>query len=116
MIGEDYSYFDKLTAIRTPPYNDGGIQLKKVFSNFRFEGNITFGIELVDILTNSVRRALIGNLNQDGWGNISTLIIKEQKESSVRFLTFSQKDDLALPYLEELSIWNRTGKSMFLKN
>lgn len=43
------------------------LDLRAVFSDLRFSSANEMGLELVDILTNGVRRALLGNLQPEGW-------------------------------------------------
>jgi hypothetical protein len=40
-----------------------------------FSPATSYGLEIVDVLTNAVRRALKGRLGQEGWGGISRLMI-----------------------------------------
>jgi len=53
-----------------------------------------FGLELVDILTNSLRRALIGNLQESGWRNLPDLVIRRRNEESFHFKIFSNGQNL----------------------
>ena len=43
--------------------------------SFRFSGKPEPGLDLVDILANATRRALVGHLDESGWGGIRGLMI-----------------------------------------
>ena len=70
LIGADYSYFTRFDA------RDGeGTDLELLLADLRFSSDIEPGLELVDILVNATRRALVGNLRIEGWRNIRRLMI-----------------------------------------
>jgi hypothetical protein len=53
-----------------------GSDIKKIMTeNFRFSWMPEPGLELVDILTNAVRRGMMGNLKYEGWKDIRSLMI-----------------------------------------
>jgi hypothetical protein len=54
------------------PARDLGLLLRE---NLRFSSAPEPGLELVDILSNAVRRAIRGNLQFSGWRNIRSLMI-----------------------------------------
>lgn len=59
-----------------PAYN-----LKTIFDeDFKFSKEPVPGLELVDIVTNATRRALIGNLKMEGWKEIPTLMIHQNPQ------------------------------------
>lgn len=66
--GADYKYLDKFRVPlsewdpRLPGQSNEGTDLKQIFADFKYNDGINFGLELVDILTNAVRRALMNNL------------------------------------------------------
>jgi hypothetical protein len=57
--------------------NDRGYQAFSMNSAFgiEFSPATSCGLEIVDVLTNAVRRAMNGRLDQKGWGDISRLMI-----------------------------------------
>ena len=60
------------------PAARSGLDAKKIMTeNFRFSSDPEPGpgLEMVDILTNATRRALVGNLGKEGWANIPRLMI-----------------------------------------
>ena len=59
-----------------PVYN-----LKMLFEeDFKFSKEPVPGLELVDIVTNATRRALVGNLRKEGWNEIPTLMIHQNPQ------------------------------------
>lgn len=76
----DYSYYDNAYGGEGEDANLGH-DLSKVFAEITFSGDINYGLELVDILTNSLRRALVGNLQKSGWANLPELVIRTREES-----------------------------------
>lgn len=81
----DYSYFARHIGDipdwlppREPSAraSDDAINLRSVLmEDFAFSAGSEFGLELVDILTNATRRALIGNLQPQGFAPIASLMI-----------------------------------------
>ena len=70
LVGADYSYFARFDA------EEGeGTDLGLLLADLRFSSDIEPGLELVDILVNAVRRALVGNLGIEGWRDIRRLMI-----------------------------------------
>lgn len=61
--------------------NDGeaGADLNLLMSNFRFSSAPEVGLELVDIVTNAVRRAVTGNLSESGWRDIPGIMIHRRE-------------------------------------
>jgi hypothetical protein len=89
IIGQDYSHFHRfdmeipayLTEINEAPKSGLVADIRKIMTeNFRFSSGIETGLELVDILTNATRRALVGNLKIEGWGNIHRLMIHRREQ------------------------------------
>ena len=123
--GADYSYFKKLEG-PIPEYlphhrgdPDTGADLNKVFGDISFKAGVDYGLELVDILTNTVRRALAGNLQSDGWQDIGSLIILAKDERRIRFLTFSAQDVTvkgSVLYKKVVLAIDKQGKSMLTRS
>jgi hypothetical protein len=87
-----------------PPGADGSaINIQKLLmDNFRYSSAAEMGLELVDILVNATRRALVGNLRPQGWIDIPTLMI-HRNQQYIRFIAFhDRKDDLERPYFPTL--------------
>lgn len=95
----DYSYYDAAYGADTED-EDSGHDMLKIFSNLTFKSEIDHGLELVDIVTNTLRRALSGNLQEIGWQGLPDLVIR-RKEESFQFMVFSGKSDFVknkVPY------------------
>jgi hypothetical protein len=114
--GADYSYFDKQFRMSDLPeykrkflpdptgkrFTDLG---KLMTRSRRFSAEPEPGLELVDIVTNATRRALIGNLRIDGYGLITRLMIHIPRDSHCVHLIGLMPDDPAvetLPYRQIL--------------
>jgi hypothetical protein len=56
------------------------------------------GLQIVDVLTNGVRRALYGNLQREGWQPLRKLMINH-RDRAVRFISLGSADSvLGRPY------------------
>jgi hypothetical protein len=92
----DYSYFDHAFQISTSEWfnkatgneEQFGANLGLILKSLTFEPGVNYGLEMVDILTNAVRRALSGNLGEAGWSNLSKLIPKLRDPNRVHFVSF----------------------------
>ena len=103
----DYSYFDRVFQIETSDWfnkatenkEQFGASLALILKKLAFESGVNYGLELVDILTNAIRRALSGNLGQAGWGSISKLIPKLRDRHRVHLVSFVEPQaNSNLPY------------------
>ena len=92
--GADYSYFEKYCAESEQPPDHlkeavgdvkpfKYIEIRDIYmKNLFFEqSHKNPGIQLADILTTTIRRAMNGNLRQDGWGNIGKLMVQDPRHS-----------------------------------
>jgi hypothetical protein len=120
--GVDYSVFDDKYLRETPDYLKGfgfedekGIDIGTLLrENFRFSSNIEMGLELVDIATNALRRALNGNLKETGFRRIPQLMI-HRKGGPLVFKTFGRETKVprSSPYRNLLSgLFAIGGRSM----
>ena len=73
LVGADSTLFTLHAS--TPEDRPKVIDLQLLLADLRFSSGIEPGLELIDILVNAVRRALIGNLRFEGWRDIRRLII-----------------------------------------
>ena len=72
------------------PDVEDGIDLKLLMKeSFRFSSDPEPGLELVDIVTNATRRALMGNLGRDGWLDIPRLMIHTAQDQYLKMLTLT---------------------------
>ena len=72
LVGADYSHFDRFNNC------DGasaGTDLKLLLADVNFSSEPEVGLELVDVVVNAVRRAMLGNLGKEGWFDIRRLMI-----------------------------------------
>jgi hypothetical protein len=122
----DYSYLDKY-KIPYPEWlphrelggDDDCMSLNEIFNNFQFIGGVNYGLELVDVLTNSVRRACMGNYdsNDNGWENISTLIIRKSNTHRINVLSLTSKSGISLEsYSNVIKKFDRSGRSLLTES
>ena len=98
--------------------------LKPIDLNGVLKEDLTFsaaavpGLELVDIITNATRRALVGNLQKSGWVRIPELMIHRKGGHYISL--HSLQDDPVLdrpfPYLKTLNAYGRNGRAMLPAN
>ena len=125
--GADYSYLD-IDKIEEPEWlvsaakrdnpnleikGSNFISMPNFFKDMQFISEINYGLELVDILTNAVRRALMGNLEVGGWKDISRIIIHKKGNHRINLFSFSQMNNGDnLPYARVMHDFDKGGKSM----
>ena len=123
--GADYSFMDKHEIPRPdwlPAAKDDGREystmlLNDIFSKFRFVSSPEYGLEMVDILTNAVRRACVGNLKIEGWKDISKLIISKKDTNRARLLKLGPVNPKQkLPYSKVIKKLDEQGRSMLTSN
>lgn len=118
----DYSFFDRSFQVETSPWfrdkfetdETHGTSLGLVFSDFEFESGINFGLEMVDVLTNAVRRALSGRFDESGWGEISKLIPRMRDKHRVQLCSFVQPNDSDLPYGAVIRKFDKYSKRLLI--
>lgn len=119
----DYSHMDRNHSMPYPDYlqqfrdpNDERetvTNLRNIFGgHVRFSAEAEAGLELVDILTNGIRRALIGNLEPQGWRAIRSLMI-HRKDQYVDMMCFNGRNP-RLPYRDVLIAFKSGGKNMLI--
>ena len=101
----DYSHYDAAYGALA---DDGamGHDLSKVFYDLHFSSKIDYGLELVDILTNALRRALMGNLKEEGWQGLPDLVIRTSEES-FQFILFSDASDFTRDNVPYFSVYKK---------
>jgi hypothetical protein len=110
----DYSHYKKSYGTEG---DDGveGTDLKLLLNDMQFSANSAVGLEFVDILTNAIRRALIGNLQQKGWQSIHKVMIHRNEDAYVQFVLFGVDEDVVrdAKYAEVINQgFRQGGKSM----
>ena len=80
--------------------------------SFRFSASNVPGLELVDILANATRRALVGNLDVRGWRDIPSLMIHDRRHYIQLIALHSRPMSRLPPYMEVLQHFTQGGKDM----
>jgi hypothetical protein len=117
----DRSDFDAKFLMKTPDYLkehwpgvEAAVNLRLLMKeSFRFSSDPEPGLELVDIVTNATRRALIGNLGRSGWAGIPKLMIHSRDTQYIKLIALSDVEDAGRPYSKVMTrdFW-RGGRSM----
>lgn len=124
--GGDYRHFRRFIFDELPGYlrdvapatdasRGAGVDLQKMYGeSFRFSGDSEPGLELVDIVTNALRRGLIGNLGEAGWLPLRGLMIhrRDVYVSPVGLLPPDRK--LARALLPTMNKFRTGGRIMLL--
>ncbi len=85
---------------------------KLMTESFRFSCEPEPGIELVDILVNGTRRAVMGNLRIEGWRRIPELMI-HRKHHYIHMVSLLRSDpSVSCPYMPVLEHFSRCGRNM----
>jgi hypothetical protein len=90
----DYTYFDEVHTREIG--GQQGIDPARLLRSVTFSPNIDVGLELVDILSNAIRRTLRGELDRIGWINIRKLMI-DRNETYIKFVIYGPGPDVELP-------------------
>lgn len=124
----DYRFFDRFLMKKLPDYirefspdigakiderKGAGVDLQLMFrEDFRFSSAAEPGLELVDIVTNALRRALVGNLRPEGWMPLRSLMIN-RRDGCVRPVSLHFEDRvLSRSYSEVLHHFRVGGRNM----
>lgn len=106
--GGDYRHFQRFLFDELPEYLKGvtppgdrspgaGVNLQMMYGeSFTFSSEPLPGLELVDIVTNALRRGLVGNLGETGWRPIRELMI-HRSDVYVQALGFGADDEQLVP-------------------
>ena len=111
----DYSFYKKFD---TADGDEIGTSMKLLLKDIQFSSGVEQGLEFVDILTNAVRRALLGNLQKEGWQNIHRLMIHENNRPYISFVLFQEGPDIvhAAPYTNIVHEgFSKNGRLMLTK-
>lgn len=122
----DYSHFERF-RMEVPEYmrphippdprrrgsNETNDLRKIITESFRFSSDPEPGLELADIVVNATRRALAGNLDIAGWGDIRRLMIhRAQHYIQVVALRGARHRRERPPYMPVLRHFSEGGKDM----
>ena len=70
------------------------------------------GLQIVDILTNALRRSLSARFQPEGWRPVGKLLI-HRREGAIRLITLGPREGSARPpYAKVINQLNRNGRSM----
>jgi hypothetical protein len=86
--GADYSFYDRFTG-KIDGGPEEGTDTRLLLGDLRFSSAVEPGLELVDIVVNATRRALVGALGEAGWRGIPRLMI-HRKEPYIKFICLRQ--------------------------
>lgn len=122
LMGADYSHYDRRFRTTPSEYIKERIQdpkateavdLKKILSeNIRFSSASEPGLEIVDILTNAVRRAMVGNLQFEGYKDLPNIMI-HRKSHYVQLVSLIKNQSTINPsYMPLLNHFSHGGKKM----
>lgn len=122
--GGDYRHFRRFMFDSVPEYLQGvapdvvagespGFDLQLIFrESFRFSSDPEPGLELADIVTNAMRRGLIGNLGEAGWLPLKSLMI-HRTDFYVRPVTLRYQDEVvSRPVSAVLHRFREGGRNM----
>ncbi|MDI2077948.1 hypothetical protein [Bradyrhizobium sp. Mp27] len=93
-----------------------GVDLKKLMTaSFHFSPDAQPGLEMVDVLTNAIRRALMGNLQPSGYQKIRSLMVHRSSHYiNLIKLQDQQRDSQPKPYMAVLNSFMAGGKSLLI--
>jgi hypothetical protein len=134
IIEADYSYFEKYCRTSAEPPE----HLKEFVSDIRpfdyidirdiYKRNLDFersheilGLQIVDILTTGIRRAMNGNLQIQGWGDIGALMVQNFKyNQTIRLIDLCGRKKPRYksnpPYWNVVALTDRLGKQIIKEN
>ena len=82
--------------------------------DFQFSSEPEFGLEAVDIVTNTIRRSLSGHFNRAGWLAIPQLMI-HRASHCIKLISLSREDQSSrpVPYANVMNDFRHGGRAMF---
>jgi hypothetical protein len=94
-----------------------GLSLSEAFREIVFSADSLPGLEVVDVLTNAVRRALTGHLGERGWQGIGGVMIHRRGPTCIHPVGFGQdKRVIPSPAAEVLRHLGKGGRSMLTRS
>jgi hypothetical protein len=88
----NYTFLDAFTKKQAT--GDKSLDTGLLLRNFSFKSAPEVGLELVDVLTNAIRRLLRDDLQRDGWINMHRLMIHRAGEAYIKFILFGPGPDV----------------------
>jgi hypothetical protein len=112
--GFDYSHFNNEYLIHTdePP---GCINISALMNNIRYvNSQHNIGLQAVDVVVSCIRRAMVGNLQFDGWKYLEKLVVF-RKDQAIRVQGFIERPEyVGVPYGEFVNFFTKYGKQMLV--
>jgi hypothetical protein len=90
--GADYSFYERFTG-KIDGGPEEGTDTSLLLADLRFSSAVEPGLELVDIVVNATRRALVGALGEADWRGIPRLMI-HRKEPYIKFISLREGADI----------------------
>ena len=90
--GADYSFYDRFTG-KIDGGPEEGTDTSLLLADLRFSSAVEPGLELVDVVVNATRRALVGALGEPGWRSIPRLMV-HRKEPYIKFICLREGADV----------------------
>jgi len=121
LVGGDYRYFEPYLDNEVLPHlkdvfelaagDPKPTNLSRVFADIRFSSRADAGLELVDVLTNAVRRAMRGNLGPRGWMPIREVMI-HRRDHYIALISLNAERDYSMEYSSVLHGFTGGGRGM----
>ncbi|WP_186421323.1 DUF3800 domain-containing protein [Bosea sp. CS1GBMeth4] len=110
-------WYQELLANESSQKNDGDnfpLDLRLIMNeHFRFSSEPEPGLELVDIVTSTVRRALVGNIRPEGWRSVRDLIVNRTGENLHILALTGARRPKNLPYGDVVKAFRNSRRTMF---
>lgn len=110
--GANYSYYNKFL------YKDKrGGNIKKILADLSFKDSSTDeGLQIVDILTGALCRAMNHKLKRKGWHRMGKLMVIQQ-DQNIQLLILKAHDQstVTVPYYDVIQHLNETARPMLVK-
>lgn len=121
--GGDYSHFPAQERpapdflVEQLPHLKGKtvVALNAVLGEIEFSAGALPGLEMVDVLTNAVRRALMGRLDTRGWSGLSKIMIHRRGGTYVHIVTFGPERAAVGAAKSVLRELGKDGRSMLIR-
>lgn len=88
---------------------EAGHSLNEAFRELEFSSQASPGLELVDVVTNALRRGLTGRLKESGWRGIAGIMIHRKEPTYVHPIGFGQAERVVDPASAAVYRWLGSG-------